>query len=204
MKIGIVGPIHEKGMKILQNEKFDIVEVNDVESSNLQKELQDVDGIVLRTAHLSNDVLENCPNLKIVSRHGVGYDNVDINFLSQRKIALAVTGTANAISVAEHVMAFFLHLSKNINLSDSLTRKGQFEEKSRLPDFYELYQKNVLIFGFGRIGQAVAKRCHGFEMNVYVFDPFVEEKFIRSMGCLQISKDEGLQISDYILSLIHI
>ena len=198
MKIGIVGPIHEKGMKILQNEKFDIVEVNDIESSNLQKELQDVDGIVLRTAHLSNDVLKNCPNLKIVSRHGVGYDNVDINFLSQRKIALAVTGTANAISVAEHVMAFFLHLSKNINLSDSLTRKGQFEEKSRLPDFYELYQKNVLIFGFGRIGQAVAKRCHGFEMNVYVFDPFVEEKFIRSMGCQQISKDEGLKISDYI------
>lgn len=198
MKIGIVGPIHEKGMKILQNEKFEIVEVNDIESSNLQKELQDVDGIVLRTAHLSNNVLKNCPNLKIVSRHGVGYDNVDINFLSQRKIALAVTGTANAISVAEHVMAFFLHLSKNINLSDSLTRKGQFEEKSRLPDFYELYQKNVLIFGFGRIGQAVAKRCHGFEMNVYVFDPFVEEKFIRSMGCQQISKDEGLQISDYI------
>lgn len=198
MKIGIVGPIHEKGMKILQNEKFDIVEVNDIESSNLQKELQDVDGIVLRTAHLSNNVLKNCPNLKIVSRHGVGYDNVDINFLSQRKIALAVTGTANAISVAEHVMAFFLHLSKNINLSDSLTRKGQFEEKSRLPDFYELYQKNVLIFGFGRIGQAVAKRCHGFEMNVYVFDPFVEEKFIRSMGCQQISKDEGLKISDYI------
>jgi D-3-phosphoglycerate dehydrogenase len=109
--------------------------------------------------------LKNCSNLKIVSRHGVGYDNVDINFLSQRKIALAVTGTANAISVAEHVMAFFLHLSKNINLSDSLTRKGQFEEKSRLPDFYELYQKNVLIFGFGRIGQAVAKRCHGFEKN---------------------------------------
>lgn len=198
MKIGIVGPIHEKGMKILQNEKFDIVEVNDIESSNLQKELQDVDGIVLRTAHLSNNVLKNCPNLKIVSRHGVGYDNVDIDFLSQRKIALAVTGTANAISVAEHVMAFFLHLSKNINLSDSLTRKGQFEEKSRLPDFYELYQKNVLIFGFGRIGQAVAKRCHGFEMNVYVFDPFVEEKFIRSMGCQQISKDEGLKISDYI------
>ena len=198
MKIGIVGPIHEKGMKILQNEKFDIVEVNDIESSNLQKELQDVDGIVLRTAHLSNDVLKNCRNLKIVSRHGVGYDNVDINFLSQRKIALAVTGTANAISVAEHVMAFFLHLSKNINLSDSLTRKGQFEEKSRLPDFYELYQKNVLIFGFGRIGQAVAKRCHGFEMNVYVFDPFVEEKFISSMGCQQISKDEGLKISDYI------
>ena len=198
MKIGIVGPIHEKGMKILQNEKFDIVEVNDIESSNLQKELQDVDGIVLRTAHLSNDVLKNCPNLKIVSRHGVGYDNVDIDFLSQRKIALAVTGTANAISVAEHVMAFFLHLSKNINLSDSLTRKGQFEEKSRLPDFYELYQKNVLIFGFGRIGQAVAKRCHGFEMNVYVFDPFVEEKFISSMECQQISKDEGLKISDYI------
>lgn len=198
MKIGIVGSIHQKGMKILQNEKFDIVEVNNTETSNLQKELQNVDGIVLRTAHLSNDVLKNCPNLRIISRHGVGYDNVDINFLNQRKIALAVTGTANAVSVAEHVMAFFLHLSKIINLSDELTRKGQFIEKGRLPDFYELYQKNVLIFGFGRIGQAVAKRCQGFEMNVFVFDPFVEEKFIESMGCKQITKEEGLKISDYI------
>ena len=96
MKIGIVGPIHEKGMKILQNEKFDIVEVNDIESSNLQKELQDVDGIVLRTAHLSNDVLKNCPNLKIVSRQMFVKEEVE---LDEMKEPFVVVDTADGDKV---------------------------------------------------------------------------------------------------------
>ena len=198
MKIGIVGTIHQKGLDLLHEHKFDFIEISDTSPENLNKELRNIDGIILRTAQLPNEVLDNCPKIKIISRHGVGYDNVDINYLNKRNIALAITGTSNAVSVSEHVMALFLHLTKIIILSDELTRKGQFQNKGQLPDFYELYKKNVLIFGFGRIGQAVAKCCLGFEMSVYVFDPFVESALIESMGCNPISKEEGLKISDYI------
>ena len=147
---------------------------------------------------MPNEVIDACPNLRIIARHGVGYDNVDLNYLNKKKIALGVTGTANAVSVAEHVMTFFLQLTKNIHLSDELTRKGKFQEKGNLPSFFELYQKNVLILGFGRIGQAVAKRCLGFEMNVYVYDSYVTKDTIEKKGCHSISIEDSLKLADFI------
>ncbi len=198
MKIGLVGSIHELGWEVLRSQGHSIIEVTDVSTSNLKKELADVSGIVLRTAQMPNEVIDACPDLQIIARHGVGYDNVDLSYLNKRKIALGVTGTANAVSVAEHVMTFFLQLTKNIHLSDELTRKGKFQEKGNLPSFFELYQKNVLILGFGRIGQAVAKRCLGFEMNVYIYDPYVSKDTIEKMGCHSISIEDSLKLADFV------
>ena len=198
MKIGLVGSIHELGWEVLRSQGHSIIEVTDVSTSNLKKELADVSGIVLRTAQMPNEVIDACPNLQIIARHGVGYDNVDLNYLNKKRIALGVTGTANAVSVAEHVMTFFLQLTKNIHLSDELTRKGKFQEKGNLPSFFELYQKNVLILGFGRIGQAVAKRCLGFEMNVYVYDPYVSKDTIEKMGCHSILIEDSLKLADFV------
>ena len=198
MKIGLVGSIHELGWEVLRSQGHSIIEVTDVSANNLKKELADVSGIVLRTAQMPNEVIDACPNLQIIARHGVGYDNVDLNYLNKKKIALGVTGTANAVSVAEHVMTFFLQLTKNIHLSDELTRKGKFQEKGNLPSFFELYQKNVLILGFGRIGQAVAKRCLGFEMNVYVYDPYVSKDTIEKMGCHSILIEDSLKLADFV------
>ena len=198
MKIGLVGSIHELGWEVLRSQGHSIIEVTDVSANNLKKELADVSGIVLRTAQMPNEVIDACPDLQIIARHGVGYDNVDLSYLNKRKIALGVTGTANAVSVAEHVMTFFLQLTKNIHLSDELTRKGKFQEKGNLPSFFELYQKNVLILGFGRIGQAVAKRCLGFEMNVYIYDPYVSKDTIEKMGCHSISIEDSLKLADFV------
>ena len=198
MKIGLVGSIHELGWEVLRSQGHSIIEVTDVSANNLKKELADVSGIVLRTAQMPNEVIDACPNLQIIARHGVGYDNVDLNYLNKKKIALGVTGTANAVSVEENVMTFFLQLTKNIYITDELTRKGKFQEKGNLPAFFELYQKNVLILGFGRIGQAVAKRCLGFEMNVYVYDPYVSKDTIEKMGCHSILIEDGFKLADFV------
>ncbi|MBT4952087.1 MAG: hydroxyacid dehydrogenase [Pelagibacteraceae bacterium] len=198
MKIAIMGEIHHEGLKTLQKVNFDYFEITNFEENNLIKQLKDVDGILLRTAKLDENILSRCNNLKIISRHGVGYDNVDIKYLNQNKIALGITSTSNAVSVAEHVLTSFLYLTKNIHLSDQLTREGRFTDKSSLPNFFELYQKNVIIFGFGRIGRAVAKRCLGFESNVYIYDPFVSKKIIEENKCKVIDKIDGIKLADYI------
>ena len=198
MKIAIMGKIHPDGLEIFNKNNIENYEIDSFDDQDLAIKLSDVDGIVIRTASLNSKILSKCKNLKIVSRHGVGYDNVDSNYLSNNHIALAITGTSNSVSVAEHVMTMFLYLTKKINLSNNLVKSGNFKKKSELPDFFELYQKNVLIVGFGRIGQELAKRCLGFDMNVYVHDPFVSEKLIVSKSCININKEEGLKIADYI------
>ena len=198
MKIAVLGEIHQDGWRVFENNKLESFELINFEESNLKSELREVDAILLRTAKLSNDVISYCKKLKIISRHGVGYDNVNIDYLSENNIALGITSTSNAVSVAEHVLTSFLYLSKNIHLSDKLTREGRFNDKSSLPNFFELYQKNIVIFGFGRIGRAVAKRCLGFEANVYVYDPFVSKNVVEENNCKVIDKTSGLKIADYI------
>ena len=198
MKVAVIGEIHQSGWEILQKEKFEVIEIKNFEIENLIYQLKDIDGILLRTSKLEENLLSQCKKLKIIARHGVGYDNIDVDFLNKNKIALSITGTSNSVTVSEYVLTAFLSLARKINLSDKLVKQGKFKDKKTLPDFFELYKKNVLICGFGRIGKAVAKRCIGFEANVYVFDPFVSSEDINISKCIPIEKNEGLQIADYI------
>ena len=198
MKVAIVGTVHQKGLEFLKDNGFEVLEVSDFNNQSLKDDLKFVDGILLRTSKLGEDILSHCTNLKIISRHGVGYDNVDIDYLNRNKIALGITSTSNAVSVAEHVMSFFIYLTKNLSLSDSLVKQGNFERKSELPNFFELYEKKVLIVGFGRIGKEVAKRCQGFDMKVYVYDPFLDSNLIKEYNCIPISKNEGLALADFV------
>ena len=199
MKIAIMGSIHQDGIDKIKDNSFDYFEITNFETNSLINELGDVDAIVLRTAELKENVLSHCKKLKIIARHGVGYDNVDSKYLDENKIALGITGTANAVSVAEHVMTMFLYLTKKINNSDLATKRGNFNERNTLPEFFELYKKNILILGFGRIGQELAKRCIGFDTKIYIFDPFVEKKVIEEKNYFPVlTKEEGLKIADYI------
>ena len=198
MRVAILGTIHPKGLEFLRENDLEVIEVKNFENQSLKEELKFVDAILLRTLKLDRDILQHCNNLKIISRHGVGYDNVDLDFLNERKIALGITSTSNAVSVSEHVMSFFIYLTKNLSLSDSYVKQGNFYKRSELPDIYELYEKKVLIMGFGRIGKEVAKRCQGFDMETYVYDPFLDSDYIKEKNCIPIEKDYGLDIADFV------
>ena len=198
MKVGVVGEIHKSGFEIFEKNNIEYFVTENKEENQLKEELKDVDGIVVRTVKLNKNILSNAKNLKVVARHGVGYDNVDTNFLNENKIALAITGTSNSVSVSEHVMTMMICLTKNIFESDKLVKNNKFKEKAKLPNFFELYQKKILILGFGRIGKALAKRCLAFDMQVYIHDPFVSNDEIIKLNYIPIEKERGFKIADYI------
>ena len=182
-KILIIQPIHEEGINLLKdNRDFEYEVVDNIDTEFLKSKIKDCDGISIRTAKLSGDVIEAANNLKIISRHGVGYDNIDLEVSKKKDITLAITATANAVAVAEHVMFMILNISKRGSMYDYTVKSGKFNERNKLPKTVELWNKNILIAGFGRIGQALIKRCLGFEMNVFVFDPFVSKEFIEKRG----------------------
>ncbi len=182
-KILVIQPIHEEGINLLKdNSNFEYEVVDNVDTEFLKSKIKDCDGISIRTAKLSGEVIEAANNLKIISRHGVGYDNIDLEVSKKKNITLAITATANAVAVAEHVMFMTLNISKRGSMYDDTVKNGKFNERNKLPKTIELWNKNILIAGFGRIGQALIKRCLGFEMNVFVFDPFVSKEFIEKRG----------------------
>lgn len=201
-KIAIVDKIHSDGIKLLEkSKKFDYEMIEDLSKKNLILKLPAFDGITLRRGKVDAEILEKCKNLKVISRHGVGYDNVDTKFLKENNITLLVTATTAAISPAEHIMFMILNISKGIDFYDTAVRTGKFESIMHMKNnnTFELLNKKILIVGFGRIGRQLIKRCLGFEMKVNVYDPFVEQKIIESFGGIKVNDlNEGLKDSDII------
>ena len=199
-KILIIQKIHESGIELLRKRKdFTYEAIDNVEPELLKSQIQEFDGIAIRTAKLNSDLINKATKLKIISRHGVGYDNIDIESVKTRNITLAITGTANAAAVAEHVMFMILNISKGKEMYDKCVRAGEFKKRNQLPKVIELWNKKILIAGFGRVGQSLIKRCKGFEMDVYVIDPFVEKNKIQSLGGKKVDTIDSIVADiDYI------
>ena len=199
-KIGIVDRLHEDGIKLLKNKSnFEYEIIEDLTKENLIKKLPEFDACTLRVTKLSENILKHCPKLKVISRHGVGYDNVDLNYIKTKNIALLITATANAVAVSEHVVYMMLSISKSIDLYDTEVRSGNFKKNSSNIETLELFNKEILIIGFGRIGKSLIKRCLGFDMKVKIFDPFVSKDLIEELGGDKIDNlDNGLKTCDYL------
>ena len=194
-KIGIIQNIHPEGLKLFNsfsNYEFEIVD--DLSVNNLKKKLPLYDGITLRTSKLNSNLLSVAKNLKVISRHGVGYDNVDTTYLKQNNINLLITTTANAYAVSEHVFYMMLTISKNYLNLDAEVRSGNFKKNFDQFETFELYNKEILIAGFGRIGRNLIKKCIGFDMKVKVFDPFVVSADIEKVE----NFEDATQSADFI------
>ena len=182
-KILIIQPIHEAGIKLLtDNSNYEYEILENLEAQDIKSKISNCDAISIRTAKLSGELINCSKNLKIISRHGVGYDNIDLTASKEKNITLAITATANAIAVAEHVLFMLLNIAKRKSMYDDSVKSGNFSNRNKLPKTIEIWNKNILIAGFGRIGQCLIKRCLGFEMNVFVYDPFVSKEVVESLG----------------------
>jgi len=194
----IIQPIDKSGIEILENHpdyNFEIIDGTNLEE--IKKKIIECDGISIRTAKLPAEVIRGAKNLKVISRHGVGYDNIDLEAAKEKNITISITATANAVAVAEHVMFMLLNISKRKDMYDKTVKSGRFNDRNKLPKTIELWNKNILIMGFGRIGKSLIKRCIGFEMNVYVYDPFVSKEEIESLGGKKIEDlNEGVKKMD--------
>ena len=199
-KIGIIQNIHEEGIKLLkENRNFQYEILDDISEESLLKKIHLFDAVTLRVAPLSNKVLSKASKLKVISRHGVGYDNVDTSYLKNNNITLLITATANAIAVSEHVFYFMLTISKNFLNLDNEVRIGNFKTNMNKFETFELYNKEILIAGFGRIGKNLIKKCVGFDMKIKVFDPFVDSKTISNMGGEKVNNfDEAIKTLDFL------
>ncbi len=152
--------------KISQDKLIDVI--NEKEYSIL---------IVRSATQVRKDVIDACPNLKIIARGGVGMDNIDVEYAKQKGIVVINTPAASSHSVAELVFAHLLSLVRKVHLSNRempLSGNKEFNTlKKKYSDGIELKDKTIGIIGFGRIGQEVAKIAFGLKMNVLAYDPYV-------------------------------
>jgi D-3-phosphoglycerate dehydrogenase / 2-oxoglutarate reductase len=160
--------------------------------------LADADGVGLSVTPFGEGELVAAPRLRVIGRHGVGYDAVDVPALTRRSIPLMIVGTANSVTVAEHAMFMMMTLAKRGPAMAAMVRTGRWEDKFT-DRAVELFEKVVLIIGFGRIGTRIAKRCLGMEMTVLAYDPYVAAAAIKATGCEPVSDlDAAVARADFV------
>jgi D-3-phosphoglycerate dehydrogenase / 2-oxoglutarate reductase len=187
----VVGPLHASGLAVLKaapDVTFD--EVNQPTLEAYAPFAPKADAILIRTQPMPASVIATAPRLKIVSRHGVGYDAVDVKALNARNIPLAIVGDVNSVAVAEHTLMFMLALSKQTTTYDAAVRGTGWGTRNRFTAF-ELSGKTLLLLGFGRIGRLVAKRAAAFGMRVEAFDPFIAAPAIEAGGAVPVPSIES-------------
>ena len=131
--------------------------------------------MVIRTQPLSSATIAKASRLKIVSRHEVGYDSVDVATLNKRRIPLCIVGDVNSLSVAEHAIMLMLACAKQVIRGDRAVRTGPWGWRNRL-EAGEISGKGLLIIGYGRSGRHLARIAEGFRMKIRAFDPFLVER----------------------------
>ncbi|GJG97620.1 hydroxyacid dehydrogenase [Cupriavidus pauculus] len=127
-----------------------------------------VDAVISRTVTLSGQAIASCPTLKVISKHGVGVSNIDVEVATQRGIPVYVTPGANAQSVAEMALGLMFAAARRIGWMDSELHAGRW---SRAQDGVELQGKTIGLIGFGQVGQRVATVCMALGMDVVAYDP---------------------------------
>ena len=178
-KVLMVQGLHEEGQKLLfARDDIEPITIMSADENEILEAAKDVHGITVRTANISRKIIENSKNLKVVSRHGVGYDSIDVEALNDCNIPLAIAAHSNMISVAEHAMFMLLALSKNVFYYDNFARKADWTNRWDIRA-WDLAEKSLLVIGYGRIGSKLVKRALAFDMDVYVYDPYVDETTIK-------------------------
>lgn len=193
----VAGRIHEAGIGVLRSAPgvtFEVVE--EVSTDAYAPRIPGADALLIRTQPLPASIVAGAPKLRIVSRHGVGYDSVDVRALDARGIPLAVIGDANSRSVAEHAFTLVLALAKRVPAHDRAVRGGGWGVRDSFPAA-ELWGKTLFLVGFGRIGRLVAGMAAAFGMRVLALDPFQSADAIRAGGAEPVpALTDGLQAAD--------
>lgn len=178
----VAGRLHPAGLDRLKRaEGITSTLVDEISLESYLPHIGDADAVVLRTQPMTSDVIAKAPRLSIVSRHGVGYDAVDVKALSARKIPLCIVGDVNSRAVAEHAIMLMLSVARHAAQHDRAARSGEWNIRNRF-ETVELDGKALLLVGFGRIGRRVAELAQAFGMTVAAYDPFVKPDAMAKHG----------------------
>ena len=176
IKILVNDGIEADGKLLLEEAGYE-VDTNKIQQEELPNFLPSYDVIIVRSAtQVRKDLIDACPNLKIIARGGVGTDNIDVDYARSKGIEIITTPAASSQSVAELAMGHLFNLARFLHRSNREMAGGDFKKlKNAYAEGIQLKGKTMGIVGFGRIGQEVARIALAMGMNVMPSDPFISE-----------------------------
>ncbi len=195
MKVLVAEPLAQGAIDLLRKAPgCDVVVSN---PKDYQQHLADCEALVVRSAvKVNKEVLAMAPKLRVIGRAGVGVDNVDMDAATAAGVLVMNTPGGNAVSVAEHTMAFMLSLARAVPQASASTKSGKWEKKRFLGN--ELRGKTLGVVGLGAIGRELVQRARAFEMRIVGRDPYVSPRVAADLGVELVDLPTLYAGSDYI------
>jgi len=196
MKILVSDPLDAEGLEILKKSGFPVDEVSGLTEDELCAKIGDYDALILRSGtKVTKKVIDAGKKLRVIGRAGVGVDNIDVPYATDKGILVMNTPSANILSAAEHSCAMLLALARNIPFAHESMHKGEWKRSKYTG--VELNGKVLGIIGVGRVGGEVAKRMKAFNMTMVGYDPFLPKEVADSLGVRLTTLEEVIKTSDF-------
>ena len=200
MKIAVISPLFSRSNELVTTLRshFPDTTINTDNTLKTKEDiiayLQEMDGAIVGREEIDDEILQACPKLKILSRYGVGLDNVDVEALKKRNIHLGWTGGTNCNSVAEITLYFMLSLMRNTYTTATLLKQHTW----KVSGGSELTGKTIGLFGFGHIAKRVVELLKPFSCTILVCNRTQNEAEAKSYGITFASKERILEVADII------
>ena len=180
-RIAVTDGLSDEAKTLLEKQGHEVI-VQFYEKSELESGvLNDFDAVIVRSAtKLTNLVIKNSPNLKVIARAGVGVDNIDLSAAGSANIPVVNAPRASTQSVVELTIGHLLSSVRHVAKSDRSMRDGKWEKKQFKGS--ELAGKNLGLVGFGRIAQGVGAIAQSLGMNVHAYDPYLPPKIAKNQN----------------------
>ena len=196
-------PTDMSGMKLLRNiAEIEVIREKyseKIPEEELREKVRDADAIInVRGVNISRRVIEIANKLKIVARHGMGYNEIDVKAATEKGIIVTIAHEEGPHVVAEHIIGLAIALSRNFLTATLSVKRGEWKVEKFIG--YELRGKTMGIIGLGRIGSEVAKRAKTFKIKLLVYDPYIKKMKAKKYGALLVdSLNDLLGSSDYVV-----
>jgi D-3-phosphoglycerate dehydrogenase len=197
-KVVVTERMDPAGLSLLRDQAA-LVELFERPGETIDQHLGDVTGLVVRVMPVTAERIAAAPRLRVIGKHGIGVDNVDLDAARARGIPVVFTPGANDEAVAEHTLALMLMLARKMERLVGLARAGKFDEGRRAADGTDLRGKTLGLIGVGRIGGRVAQICRGaFSMRVLAHDPYVSPERAAELGVELAEIDDVVRAADFL------
>lgn len=198
MKILIPQDITQAGKDYLQKQGYEVILGSSIAEDIVAKEIVDCEGLLIRTSKVTRHIIESGKKLKVIGRHGVGVDNIDLDAATELGIQVTNGPESNGDSVAEHTVALLLACGHHVVEMNQFARNGQWEMRDQIKST-QATGKTLGLVGFGRIAQAVAQKCAlGLSMKVLAYTPSIATKKLPDYITAASSLEELYASSDFL------
>ncbi|MDD3164350.1 MAG: hydroxyacid dehydrogenase [Oscillospiraceae bacterium] len=196
-KVFLTEPIHPNAIALLR-EHFEVVQGVETDEAAVIRQAQGCDAALVRVAKITDAVMAGVPTLKVIAKHGMGVDNIDVEAATARGVLVVNAPFSNLNAVAEHIVMLLLALSKRVVRMDRLTRSGSFAQRSAFHTT-ELRGVTVGFIGMGKIAKLAAKKLTGFDLRVIAYDPFVRQADVDALQVVMTPAEQVYRTADFVI-----